>query len=252
MAGTARSSSAISLSGRYMSVSGLSERIVVGERAAIAVPDGLSLRGVCTIGCGVTTGFGAAVITGDARQGESVAVFGCGCVGLSAIQGARIAGAARIIAIDPNPERRALARSFGATDLLSPEDMDPVEAIHALIEGGVDLAIESVGSGAVVRQAFDAVVPGGRTVAVGLTSYTEEVSVPMVSLLLDKSLRGSIHGSADPARDFPTLFGLAARGQLRLEEMSGPDYPLERVNEAFEALASGSAVRPRVVFDERS
>jgi len=135
------------------------------------------------------------------------------------------------------------------TDALSPEDGDPVMAIHALTEGGVDLAIESVGSAAVVRQAFDAIAPGGRAVAVGLTRYAEEVSVPLVSLLLDKSLRGSIHGSADPGRDFPKLFALAARGALRLEEMAGPDYPLEKVNDAFEALASGRAVRPRVVLE---
>ena len=238
--------------GRYMSVSGLSELVVVGERCAISVPDGLSLRSVCPVGCGVTTGFGAAVITGALRWGESVAVFGCGGVGLSAIQGARIAGAARIVAVDPNRQRLSLAGELGATDLVSPDDGDPVAAVHALTEGGVDLAVEAVGNGAAARQAFDALAPGGRAVVVGLPSYTEEIRIPMISLLLDKSLHGSIHGSADPARDFPKLFGLAQRGELRLEEMAGPDYPLEKVNDAFEALASGRAVRPRVVFEENA
>ena len=235
--------------GRYMSIAGLSERVVVGERSVIPVPEGLSLRSVCPVGCGVTTGFGAATITGAVRWGESVAVFGCGGVGLSAIQGARIAGAGRIIAVDPNSARLELALRLGATDVVSPEDGEPVSRIHALTEGGVDLAIESVGSAAIVRQAFDAIAPGGRAVAVGLTRYTEEISIPMLSLLLDKSLHGSIHGSADPARVFPKLFALAARGELRLEEMAGPDYALEKVNDAFEALASGQAVRPRVVFE---
>jgi S-(hydroxymethyl)glutathione dehydrogenase/alcohol dehydrogenase len=225
--------------GRYMSVSGLSERIVVSERCAIPVPEGLSLRSVCPVGCGVTTGFGAAVITGEARWGESVVVFGCGGVGLSAIQGARIAGAAKIVAVDPNRDRLELAARLGATDLVCPDD-------------GADLAIEAAGSGAVARQAFDALAPGGRAVVVGLTSYTEEIRIPMLSLLLDKSLHGSIHGSADPARDFPKIFDLAARGQLRLEEMAGPDYPLESVNDAFEALSTGKAIRPRVVFFEDS
>lgn len=238
--------------GRYMSVGGLCERVVVGERSAIPAPEGLALRSLCSIGCGVVTGFGAATITGAARSGESVAVFGCGGVGLSAIQGARVAGAGRIVAVDPNRARLALARALGATDALAPDDGDPVAAIHALTDGGVDLAIEAVGTGRAARQAFDALAPGGRAIVVGLPSFTEEIRVPMISLLLDKSLRGSIHGSADPAREFPKLFELARRGTLRLDEMSGPDHPLERVNDAFEALASGRAVRPRVVFEAAS
>jgi S-(hydroxymethyl)glutathione dehydrogenase/alcohol dehydrogenase len=238
--------------GRYMNVSGLSERIVVRERCAIPVPDGLSLRSVCPVGCGVTTGFGAAVITGKVHWGESVAVFGCGAVGLSAIQGARIAGAARIVAVEPNRKRLELAGRLGATDLVSPDEGDAVAAVHDLSDGGVDLSIEAAGSGEVARQAFDALAPGGRAVVVGLTSYREEIRIPMVSLLLDKSLHGSIHGSADPARDFPKLFDLALRGELRLEEMAGPDYPLEAVNEAFDALATGRAVRPRVVLSDLS
>ncbi|MAG30425.1 MAG: alcohol dehydrogenase [Deltaproteobacteria bacterium] len=236
--------------GRYMSVSGLSERVVVSERAVIPVPDGLPLRDVCLIGCGVTTGFGAATLTGGVRAGESVAVFGCGCVGLSAIQGARIAGAFPIVAVDPNPARLDLACRLGATDRVAQGGAEAIAKIHELTGGGAALAIECVGKAVVVRHAFDAIAPGGRAIAVGLTRYAEEVSIPVVSLVLDKTLRGSIHGSADPAQEFPRLFGLAADGEFRLAEMSGPDYPLEQVNEAFEALASGTAVRPRVVFEE--
>lgn len=236
--------------GRYMAVSGLAECVVVRERCAIPVPEGLSLRSVCTLGCGVTTGFGAMVLTGEARWGESVAVFGCGAVGLSAVQGARIVGAARIVAVDPNPDRLALARELGATHAVSPAAVDPVAAVCELTDGGADLAVEAAGSAAVARQAFDAIAPGGRAVVVGLTSAAEEIRIPMVSLLLDKSLRGSIHGSADPDRDFPKLFALAARGELRLDAIAGPDFPLEKTNDAFEALASGRAVRPRVVFQE--
>ena len=235
--------------GRYMGISGLSEYVVVGERSAIPICEGLSLVSACSVGCGVTTGFGAAVISGEARWGESVAVFGCGGVGLSAVQGARIAGASRIIAVDPNPARLELAGRLGATDCISPSDGDPVAAIHARSGGGVDLAIESVGKTAVVRQAFDALASGGRAIAVGLMGYTEEVSIPVMSLIFDKSLRGSIHGSADPVRDFPKIFEFAVRGDLQLEAMTGPDYSLDQVNEAFEASSTGSAIRPRIVFD---
>ena len=125
-----------------------------------------------------------------------------------------------------------------------------VPAIHGLTDGGVDLAIESVGRAEVVRQAFDALASGGRAVAVGLTGYAEEVSIPIMSLIFDKALRGSIHGSADPVRDFPKIFQLVARGELLLESMAGPDYSLEDVNDAFEASADGSAIRPRIVFDQ--
>jgi len=200
----------------------------------------------------VTTGFGAAVITGEARWGESVAVFGCGGVGLSAVQGARIAGASRIIAVDPNAARRELAGQLGATDCISPEDGDVVSMVSELTGGGVDLSIESVGRTQVLRQAFDVLAAGGRAIAVGLTGYADEVSIPTMSLIFDKSLRGSIHGSADPARDFPKIFRLAAQGELKLDPMSGPDFPLEKINDAFAASANGSAIRPRIVFDPGS
>jgi Zn-dependent alcohol dehydrogenase len=231
--------------GRYMNVSGLAERVVVPAGSVVPVPAQVPLAAACLVGCGVATGFGAAANTGGARWGESVAVFGCGGVGLSAIQGARVAGAERIIAVDPNPARLELAGQLGASDLVPPEAADPVAAIHALSDGGVDLAVEAVGSGAVARQAFDALAPGGRAIVVGVTEFAEEIRIPVMSLLLDKSLRGSIYGSLDPARDFQRIFELMIRETLRIEPMAGPDYPLEEVNEAFEALASGRAVGPR-------
>jgi S-(hydroxymethyl)glutathione dehydrogenase/alcohol dehydrogenase len=235
---------------RYMGVAGLAERVVVPVRSLIPVPDALSLRDACLIGCGVTTGFGAVAITGGVRSGESVAVFGCGAVGLSAIQGARISGAARIIAVDPNASRLALAARLGATHCVSPAAGDPVAAVHAQSDGGVDLAVEAVGRAEVARQAFDALAPGGRAIVVGLAAVAEEIRIPMVSLLLDKTLRGSIHGSADPGRDVPRILDLAASGELDLEALAGPDHPLEKVNDAMGDLAEGRAVRPRVVFGE--
>jgi len=234
--------------GRYMSVAGLSERIVVPARRVLAVPDGIPLADACLVGCGVTTGFGAAVITGRVRWGETVAVFGCGAVGLCAIQGARIAGAGRIIAVDTNQQRLDVAQRLGATDLICAADTEPTRAIRRLTEDGVDLAVEAVGSPAVARQAFDALAPGGRTVVVGLTRYADEISVPVVALLLDRSLQGSIHGSANPARDIPLLLDLVELGRLRLDELSGPHFPLEQATEALAALAAGEAIRPRVIL----
>lgn len=233
---------------RYMSVAGLSEKIVVPARCVLQVPDEIPLDDACLVGCGVTTGFGAAVITGEVGWGESVAVFGCGAVGLSAIQGARIGGAGRIIAVDGKRDRLQAAERLGATDVLCIDDGDPVAAIQKLSDGGVDLAVEAVGGPEVARQAFEALAPGGRAVIVGLTSYRDEIKVPVLSLLLDRTLRGSIHGSASPARDIPKLFDMIRLGRLRLDELSGPRFPLEQADQALAALASGAAIRPRVVL----
>ncbi|MDP6342381.1 MAG: alcohol dehydrogenase catalytic domain-containing protein [Alphaproteobacteria bacterium] len=233
---------------RYMSVAGLAERIVVPARRVLPVPDTIALDEACLVGCGVTTGFGAAVISGQAQWGDSVAVFGCGAVGLSAIQGARVAGAGRIIAVDTNRQRLEAAGRLGATELLCPDDGEPSEAILQLSDGGVDLAVEAVGSPLVARQAFEAIAPGGRAVVVGLTSYRDEIKVPVVSLLLDRTLRGSIHGSANPARDIPRLFELMEGGQLRLAELSGPRFSLEQATDALAALEAGEAIRPRVTL----
>jgi len=234
--------------GRYMSVAGLSERIVVPARRVLTVPDAIPLADACLVGCGVTTGFGAAVIAGRVGWGESVAVFGCGAVGLCAIQGARIAGAGRIIAVDKNQERLDVAARLGATDLISVADTEPVQAVRRLTEDGVDLAVEAVGSPAVARQAFDALAPGGRAIVVGLTRYADEISVPVIGLLLDRALQGSIHGSANPSRDIPPLLDLVELGRLRLDELSGPRFPLDQATEALEALAAGKAIRPRVIL----
>lgn len=236
--------------GRYMKVSGLAELVVVPAGSVVPVPEEVSFGSACVVGCGVSTGFGAVANTGGVRWGEAVAVFGCGGVGLSAVQAARVAGASRIIAVEPNASRLALAGRLGATDLLSPKDGDPVAAIHALIEGGVDLAVEAVGSGDVARQAFDTLTPGGRAIVAGLTGFAEEIRIPIISLLLDKTLRGSIYGSMDPQRDFQHLFALVTQDRFHIEPMTGPDFTLDKVNEAFEALASGQAIRPRVLLGE--
>jgi Zn-dependent alcohol dehydrogenase len=233
---------------RYMSVGGLSERIVVPARRLLPVPDEIPLEDACLVGCGVTTGFGAAVITGHVRWGETVAVFGCGAVGLSAVQGASYAGAGRVIAVDLSAERLDVATRLGATETVLAEAGDPVETIRELTGDGVDLAVEAVGSPAVARQAFDALAPGGRAVVVGLTSFRDEISVPVVSLLLDRTLQGSIHGSADPVRDIPVLLDLVKQRRLDLAALSGERFTLEQTTEALLALANGEAIRPRVVL----
>ncbi len=161
---------------RFMALGAFCEQVVVPEAMAIPVDSELDAIHTCLIGCGVTTGFGAAVNTAAIRWGESVVVFGCGGVGLAAIQGARVAGAARIIAIDPIPERRDAALRVGATEVLEP--VGAVKQILMDTQGGTDVAIECVGSPATMADSFNVVRAGGRSIVVGLPAYTKMLELP--------------------------------------------------------------------------
>ncbi len=228
----------------YMSVAGFCEAAVVGERQPIKVPSEAPLDRVCLIGCGVITGFGAAVRAGAVRAGDAIAVFGCGAVGLSAVQGASIAGADPIIAIDTSAEKLAVARPLGGTHIVNARTDDPVAAVGDATGGfGADVVVEAVGSPEVLLQALAATCPGGRTVTVGLTALDAEVRLSPLWLLLDRTVRGSIYGSANPPLDFPRLVDWYLGGRLRLDELVTATYPLERVNDALEALDDGATIR---------
>lgn len=235
--------------GAYMGLGCLTEAVTVSEACAVAVPPGSDPELLCLLGCGVTTGFGAATRTARVITGDTVAVFGCGAVGLSAIQGARIAGARQIVATDPDPARRDLATSLGATDTLDPTRTDPFADVVVLTGGGADIAIEAVGEPAVMNRLLDAVHPGGTAVVVGLPALDSSLDVWPFHLLLEKTLTGSIYGSADPHHDFPILADLHRRGRLHLAELTGSRYTLDQVNDAFAELAEGRSPRPIVIFD---
>jgi Zn-dependent alcohol dehydrogenase len=230
--------------GRYMNVAGFTERTVVGAAQAVKVRRDVDLERVCLLGCGVMTGFGAAVRAGDVRAGQAVVVFGCGAVGLSAIQGAAMAGADPLIAVDMSDEKLAIASRMGATQAVNVRGTDPVAAIGTLTAGvGADVVIEAVGDTEVLTQAMAATSPGGRTVTVGLTDLEAEVRLSPFWLLLDRTLRGSIYGSANPQLDFPRMADWYAAGRLDLDGLVTETFPLERVNEALDALDGGEAIR---------
>jgi S-(hydroxymethyl)glutathione dehydrogenase/alcohol dehydrogenase len=192
------------------------------------------------------TGFGAATKTAAVRWGESVAVVGCGGVGLAAIQGARIAGAGRIFAIDPIDERRQAALAAGATDVLNvPEG---AQQIIAATDGGVDVAIECVGKSQTMVDAFNMIRPGGRTVVVGLASFADTFSIPPILLLTEKSIKGSIYGSANPAVDFPKLVALAGQGRLDLASLVSKTRPLAEINEGIAEMREGKLTRVVLTF----
>ena len=226
------------------------ERCVVPEAAAVKIPDTIPLASAALIGCGVLTGFGAAVNTAGIRVGDTVAVLGCGGVGLSAVQGARIAGAGMIIAIDLHEERLAMAARLGATHTLQPSDTVAKE-VRALTGGrGADHVLEVVGRQQTVRDAIRMTRRGGQVVLVGAAGDDVTVTLPAFSgvVMTEKVIRGSLYGSSDVRRDVPRLVSLYQSGLLKLDEMVTETFPFAQVNDAVEYCAAEKGARAVVVM----
>jgi NDMA-dependent alcohol dehydrogenase len=236
---------------RMAGVASFAERTVVRATSAIKIPNDVPLDRACLVGCGVTTGVGAAMNTAQVRPGETVAVFGCGGVGLNVIQGAALCGAARIIAVDLAPHKLKMATTFGATDLVNPKDAGDVpEAIRGLTGGlGVDYAFEVIGIPEVVTQAFLSVKRGGKAVVVGVVGMGLEVAVQGFSLSLEeKSIIGCLYGSANLRRDMPRLLDLYMQKKLKIDELVSQRIKLDDVNKAFAAMEKGEVARSVIVF----
>lgn len=230
---------------RFMGLGAFCEHIVVPQQMAVPVQSQLAPEHSCLIGCGVTTGFGAAVNTAAVRWGESVVILGCGGVGLAAIQGARIAGAARIIAVDPIKARRDAALKVGATDALAPEGL--VKQVLQMT-GGVDCAIECVGSIPTMQDAFHMIRDGGRAIVVGLPAFTEKLDIPAIMLLREKKLSGSIYGSASPHVDFKKIAALGESGTLDFSALVDKTRHFSEINEGFAEMREGSLTRVVLTF----
>jgi len=202
------------------------------------------------VGCGVTTGVGAVFNTAKVAPGSSVAVFGCGGVGLSVIQGARIAGAEKIIALDSLPEKLEMAKRFGATDtMLARKDEDPTKNLKKLTGGGPDYAFECVGSGELAGTAYKAIRRGGLAVVVGVAKPSDSTSLRTMTLPFEeKTITGSYFGSCVPRVDFPRMLALYLAGQLKLEELITRRYSIAEAPQAFADLESGRNARGVVVF----
>jgi Zn-dependent alcohol dehydrogenase len=233
---------------QHLGVSAFAEHTVVSERSAVKVAPELPFEIAALFGCAILTGVGAVVNSADVQPGESVVVFGLGGVGLSALLGARLAGAGTLVAVDVMPEKLELARELGATDTVVAGE-DAVETIRAITGGGAAKAIETVGSERVLAQAYAATRRGGTTVTVGLPHPDKQLSIPAVSLVAEeRTLRGSYLGSCVPERDLPRFFALHADGRLPVERLLTHRLTLDQVNEGFERLASGHGVRQAIVF----
>jgi S-(hydroxymethyl)glutathione dehydrogenase/alcohol dehydrogenase len=224
-------------------VASFAERAVIPSGAAIRIDPDVPLDTACVIGCGVTTGLGAALNTATIREGQSVAVIGCGGVGLSIVQGARIAGAATIIAIEPVAAKRELAISMGATHAVDPGSEDVVKTVRGITRMGVHWAFEALGRTETIQQAWSLLRPAGMAVVVGMPSLKEELHLRMSGFFTERGVIGSVYGSSSPRRDIPKFVELYRKGELELERMITNRIPLEDVNLALDALHRGEGAR---------
>jgi S-(hydroxymethyl)glutathione dehydrogenase/alcohol dehydrogenase len=234
---------------QFANLSGFAEYMLLHENAVVKIREDMPLEQAALIGCGVTTGFGAALRTGDIEAGCSVAVIGLGGVGLSALQGARVAGAGRIIAIDTVPWKLDLALKLGATDVINAKDADAVMAVHELTSGGVDRSFECIGTAATTQQSVAMVRKGGTTVLVGVMPAGSTCELPTLDLVINgKNIKGSMMGDNRFRIDMPRYVDFYMDGRLHLDEMISARLPLDEINSAFDKMKAGEVARSVIVF----
>ena len=235
---------------QMLNLSAFSEVMLVHEHACVAINPDMPLDRAAVIGCAVTTGAGTIFNTCKVTPGETVAVVGCGGVGLATINAAKIAGAGRIIAADPVPEKRELARKLGATDVVDALDSNAAKQIVELTKGGVDHAIEAVGRPASAELAVRSLRRGGTATILGMMPLSDKVGLGALDLLAGKKLQGALMGGNRFPVDIPRLVDFYLRGLLDLDSIVASTISLAQVNEGFDAMKKGDAARSVIVFDQ--
>jgi Zn-dependent alcohol dehydrogenase len=198
---------------------------------------------VCLMGCGTTTGLGAAINTTRMKAGETVVVYGCGGVGLSAIMGAKLAGAGKLIAVSRSDRKLDMAKQFGADYVIKSGTVDPVAKVKELTGGGADYAIEAVGKGEVMMQAFGSIHAGGKCVIAGMAPLTEILTIMPFEFLLGKTIVGTVQGDIVAPIEVPRYIDMYMDGKLPLDKMITNTYKLSQINEAFAALEKSEVIR---------
>jgi S-(hydroxymethyl)glutathione dehydrogenase/alcohol dehydrogenase len=233
----------------YMGTSTFANYTVLPEIALAKIREDAPFDKVCYIGCGVTTGLGAVINTAKVEVGSTVAVIGCGGVGLSAINGAAIAGAGRIIAVDVKGSKLNLAKHFGATDVVDASRTDAVEAVREMTGGGVEYSFEALGFKETAEQAFGMLRASGTATIIGMVPEGVMLEIPADALLSDKTLRGSNMGSNRFRVDMPRFVEFYLAGKLKLDDMISRRIPIEGINEAFDEMKAGAVARSVIVFE---
>lgn len=234
----------------YSHNGGFAEELLVHERALVKIPKEMPLDRAALIGCAVVTGVGAVMNTAKVNFGEHVAVIGCGGVGLNVVQGARLASAGRIIAVDTSDDKLRLARALGATDVVNASQVDPVEAVIEISDGGVHHAFEVIGMSKTLEQAFSMLRAGGSATLIGASKPQERASFDMWQLLYERRVQGSLLGSTRFRVDMPRLAEHYLTGRLDLDTLVSARIRLDDVNDAFAAMERGENARSVIILDE--
>jgi len=234
---------------QFLNLSSYAEAMLVHEHALVKVRDDMPLDRAALVGCGVLTGVGAVFHTAKVEPGTIVAVIGCGGVGLSCVNGAAIAGAGRIIAVDTQPAKLELARKLGATDTVNATEGDPAKQVVALTKGGVHYSFECLGAKATAEQSFRMLAPGGTATIVGMIPVGTKIELHGPDFLRERKIQGSLMGSNRFRIDMPRLIELYLQGRLHLDHLISGKIKLEQINDGFAALRSGAVVRNLIAFD---
>ena len=234
---------------QFAQLGSFAEMMLVHEHALVKVREDMPMDRAALIGCGVTTGIGAVIHTAKVEPGSTVAVIGCGGIGVSAINGAALAGAARIIAVDMVPSKLELARKFGATDVVNASDGEAVGSVIEMTGGGVHYSFEAIGLKATAEQAFQMLRAGGTATVIGMIPPGQMVSLHGVDFLSEKKIQGSFMGSNRFRVDMPRFIDFYMQGKLHLDDLISNRIALTDINEGMEALKSGEIARSVIMFD---
>jgi S-(hydroxymethyl)glutathione dehydrogenase/alcohol dehydrogenase len=235
---------------QFANMSAFAERQLVHENACVHVPNGVPMEVAALVGCSVMTGVGAVSNTAKVPVGSTVAVIGAGGVGLNVIQGAALAGASRIIAVDLLENKLAAAKEFGATDVVDASSGDPVQQVQQMTGGGVDFAFEAIGLTKTAEQCWQMLKKGGKAYVIGMIPMGQSVSVPGAEFFItEKSIGGSFYGSTRQTVDMPWLMELYRQKRLKIDELITRRYKLDQINEAYDALKNGEVNRSVIIFE---
>ena len=235
---------------QYLNLSSFAEQMLVHENALVKIREDMPMDVAALIGCGVITGYGAVSHTAKVAPGSTVAVVGCGGIGLSAINAAAIAGAARIIAVDKDPGKLELAKAFGATDGVDAGEADYIKKVVDLSNGGVHYSFEVIGLKATAEACFSMLRPGGTATIIGMIPVGQKIELMGAAFLQERKIQGSMMGSNHFRIDMPRLIEFYMQGRLKLDQMISGRLKLDQINEGFAAMAKGGIARNVIMFNQ--